>query len=250
MKLKAVFFDFGGTIDHYPVVREHALKSMDLILSILTDAGLSIRTRYNTEEFYTLLNSRLHEYKLWKRKTFIEIPELQFWKEYILRDEPDRDLLDASSAIELTFLIETGRFERFVRPEMKDVMDELMTTGLYFGIISNVLSSTQVPRNLLDYDLKEYYSQVVMSASYGKVKPDPSIFLHAADEAGFHPGECIYVGNSPSKDIFGAKNAGYKAAIQIEYVDDSDDTTDPGPEPDFYIRSMRELPPIIRSYQN
>jgi len=246
--LKAVFFDFGGTIDHYPEVREDGLTAAGKMMDILYGAGIRVSGKYSVEAFFDLLLERFSVYKAWKKETFIELPTERVWKEYILFDEPGIDSLDGETAEELTFLVETGRYTRYVRPEMKEVMEELMNTGLDFGIISNVVSLTQVPRNLVDYGLESYFSRIILSSAYGKVKPDPGIFHHAAESFGHRPEECLYVGNSPSKDIYGSKNAGFMAAVQIEYKDDSDDTTDPGIIPDYYIRSMRELPDIINSY--
>ena len=248
MSLKAVFFDFGGTIDHYPEVREDGLIAAGKMIAILDGAGIRISDKYTVPDFFDLLLKRFSVYKTWKKETLIELPTERVWKEYILFDEPDKDSLDADTAEELTFLVETGRYTRHVRPEMREVMDELMKTGLDFGIISNVVSLTQVPRNLVDYGLERYFTKIILSSGYGKVKPDPGIFHHAAEAFGHRPEDCLYVGNSPSKDIYGSKNAGFMAAVQIEYEDDSDDTTDPGISPDYYIRSMKELPDIINSY--
>ena len=117
-----------------------------------------------------------------------------------------------------------------------------------FGIISNVLSLSQVPRNLAEYGLDSYFSTIVLSSEFGRSKPDPSIFLYAADKAGFLPEECLYIGNSPLKDIYGAKNAGFLGAVQIEYNNGPEDADSHGIKPDFYIKSMEELPEILYGY--
>jgi HAD superfamily hydrolase (TIGR01549 family) len=249
-QLKAVFFDFGGTIDLYPVDTENALKAMENMISILKESGIDISHKYTVEEFYKIFTERHKRYKNWKSKTLIELSGLEVWKKYILFDEPEIEKLDEHTAEELTFLIETGRFNRTARPEMKKVMEELVKNDLLYGIISNVLSLTQVPRNLVDYGLESYFSKLVLSSAFGRSKPDPSIFLYAAQEAGFLPEECLYVGNSPLKDIFGASNAGFLGTVQIEYLEDIDDVKDPGVAPDYYIKSMEELPEIIQSYLN
>ena len=249
-QLKAVFFDFGGTIDLYPEDSVNVLKAMESMFSILKDTGIDITQKYKVKEFYKIFTERHQKYKTWKSKTLIELSGLEVWKEYILYDEPEIDQLDEHTAEELTFLIETGRFNRTARPEMKKVMEELVKIDLFYGIISNVLSLTQVPRNLVDYGLEQYFSKVILSSEFGRSKPDPSIFLHAAKESGFRPEECLYIGNSPKKDIFGAKNAGFMGAVQIEYADDFDDVSEPGVAPDYYIKSMEELPEIIYSYLN
>ncbi len=248
MSLKAVFLDFGGTIDHYPQIREDGLTAAGKIMSLLNDKGIEVADKYSVSEFIDQLLRRFAVYKTWKKETLIELPTQRVWKEYILFDEPQKDNLDAETAEEITFLVETGRYTRYVRPEMREVMEELIKTNLDFGIISNVVSLTQVPRNLVDYGLESYFSKIILSSGFGKVKPAPGILHHAAESFGHLPEECIYVGNCLSKDIFGAKNAGYKAAVQIEYMDDSDDITDKGVEPDYNIKSMRELPDIINSY--
>jgi len=246
--LKAVFFDFGGTIDLYPIDTENALNAMASMISILKKSGIDISHKYTVEEFYKIFSERHRKYKNWKSKTLIELSGLEVWKKYILFDEPDIYKLAEHTAEELTFLIETGRFNRTARPEMKKVMEELVKIDLFYGIISNVLSLTQVRRNLVDYGLESYFSTVVLSSEFGRSKPEPSIFLYAAKEAGFLPEECLYVGNSPLKDIYGASNAGFLGTVQIEYLDDIDDVKDPGIAPDYYISSMEELPDIIRSY--
>ena len=52
----------------------------------------------------------------------------------------------------------------------------------------------------------------------------------------------MYVGNSPSKDIDGAKNAGMGKTVLIEYFDN--DPHDTGAKADFTIKDLRELIPI------
>ena len=244
MDIKALFFDFGGTIDLYPFVEEDAYSATAAMISLLKKEGIDIEAEYTVESFYKLVAARNKDYKRWKTETLIELSGEQVWKEYILSDEKNRELLSSETAEELCFLIETGYHTRRVRPEMGEVMEELSQLGLIIGIISNVLSKTQVPRNLVDYNLEKYFSPVILSAEFGRVKPKRSIFKFAADEAGVLPEECVYIGNSLSKDVFGAKNAGYKTAVQIEYPD-SDETEAPAVKPDFYIKSMNELPEII-----
>lgn len=248
MGLKTVFFDFGGTIDLYPEIRENALVAVGRIMTMLDEIGIEVSGDYPVSEFYTKLVSGMTAYKGWKKTSLEESPSLQVWREYLIPDHREKDRLNAGTAEDLTYLMENGRYTRSPRPEMKDVMEELMSTRLNFGIISNILSLTQVPRNLVDYGLDKYFSEIILSSEFGMVKPAASIFHHAADRYGCRPDECIYVGNSPSNDIGGAKNAGYMAAIQIEYNDDPEDMTGSSPVPDHYITTMRDLPPIIRSY--
>lgn len=248
MGLKTVFFDFGGTIDLYPEIHSDALTAMGRILKLLRDHGLDLSEEMTAGTFYEHLKKASTQYKLWKKKTMVEISTMELWNDYILPGISMQKICDPVLSEELTYILERGRYTRSVRPEMRSVMEQLTrSTSLNYGIISNIVSKTQVPRCLEEYKLEKYFSKVILSSEYGKVKPDTSIFHHAASLYGCKPEECIYVGNSPSKDVDGARNAGYMAAVQIEYSDSSEDTTDPGGAPDYYIKSMKELPQIINS---
>lgn len=249
MSLKTVLFDFGGTIDLYPEIESDALAAMEKMMSLLETNGIDLPDDMSPSSFFDHLNKGSKRYKSWRKTTLVEISTMDLWNDYILPGISSKKIEDPDLSEELTYTIETGRYTRSARPEMIAVMEELTsTTDLNYGIISNIISRTQVPRCLKEYNLEKYFSQVVLSAEFGKVKPDPSIFHHAASLYGCRPDECIYVGNSPSKDVDGARNAGYLASVQIEYSDSSEDTTDPGGSPDFYIKSMKELPDIIQSF--
>lgn len=248
MSLKTVFFDFGGTIDLYPRIYNNALDAMEKILSILRGHNIDVPEDMTAGTFHQHLDRASMQYKLWKKKTLVEISTLEYWNDYILPEICQKKIKDPMVSEELTYIQETGLYTRSVRPEMKSVMDELVsTTSLNYGIISNIISKTQVPKSLEEYKLEQYFTKIILSAEFGKVKPDTSIFHYAAAQFLCKPEECLYVGNSPSKDIGGARSAGFLATVQIEYTDDTEDTTDPGESPDYYIKSMNELPKIIDS---
>ena len=248
MGLKTVFFDFGGTIDLYPEIQSNVLAAMEKILNLLRDYSIDLPKEMTAESFYKHLGKASELYKLWTKKTLVEIPTLDFWNDYILSGICQKKIDDSIFSEELTYILEAVRYTRSVRQEMKSVMEQLKsTTSLNYGIISNIISKTQVPRSLKEYKLEQYFSKIILSSEFGKVKPAASIFHHAASQFQCRPDECIYVGNSPIKDIYGARNAGFLATVQIEYTDDLDDITDLGGSPDYYIKSMKELPEIIFS---
>ena len=247
MALKALFFDFGGTLDLYPVVYEDCIDASSKMLEILAESGIDLRDKFSSEEFYNHINSRNDEYRRWKYETLTELSEMDVWKGYILHEETRRELLNCRTVEELTYLIDSGFHTRQVRPEAKKALEELRKFGLKMGIVSNVLSIAQVPRDLERYGLSEYFNPVVTSAAFGKVKPHPSIFIHAAVLAGVDPSECLYIGNSPLKDINGAKNAGFMGTVQIVYKLTGKGDMCADAKPDFLIESLDELPEIVET---
>ncbi len=58
----------------------------------------------------------------------------------------------------------------------------------------------------------KYLDVVVTSEAYGVSKPNPKLFLIAAEKLGVNPGECAMIGDS-WKDVEGAKKAGMKAVL-------------------------------------
>ena len=245
MALKALFFDFGGTLDLYPVVLEDCIEASSKMLDVLANAGIDLRNKYSSEGFYNHIKAKNDDYRKWKYETLIELSEMDVWKNYILYDETKKELLDDSVVRELTYLIEGGFHTRHVRPEAEEALEKLRACGLKMGIISNVLSITQVPRDLKRYGLEKYFDPVVTSAAFGRVKPPPSIFTYAAECAGVRPDECLYIGNSPLKDVKGAQGAGFMAVVQIVYELNSSSDISKDAVPDYLISSLLELPDIV-----
>ena len=167
------------------------------------------------------------------------------WKDYILCNESRKELLECDTARELTYLMDNGFHSRRVRPEAKEALEILKQYSLVMGIISNVLSSLQVPRDLERYGLADFFNPVITSADFGRVKPHSSIFSHAVEAAGLEACECVYVGNSPMNDIQGAKDAGFKAAVLINYEHTPLRDRMTHVKPDYYIENLLELPSII-----
>ena len=90
-----------------------------------------------------------------------------------------------------------------MRPEMPAVLHAIQQMGLKIGLISNVCSRGQVPLNLEQYGLRHYFNPLVLSSEYGRRKPDPAIFHHAARLAGVPTSHCLYVGDRIARDILG-----------------------------------------------
>jgi len=78
------------------------------------------------------------------------------------------------------------------------LLTELCRNGLRIGIVSNIAIDI---RPVLDqWGLLGQLDAVVLSFEVGMVKPDPAIFLLAAEAIGRHPAECLMVGDSPAID--------------------------------------------------
>jgi putative hydrolase of the HAD superfamily len=243
MKIQAVFFDMGGTIETFGYTRELRLETTAIIRQHLTDADIYLHL--SNEELYDVISNGLAQYKRWSLQCMEELPSKRVWSDYIFSNlEVNKERL-AEISEELMFLIETRFYQRAMRPEMPEILRTIKQMGLKIGIISNVNSRSQVPANLRKYGIIDYFYPIVLSSEYGRRKPDPSIFHYAARLINAPTSQCVYVGDRIVRDIDGARRAGFGMAIQIHH-DFEHGENDSGFVPDAVIEDMTELLDILQ----
>ncbi len=247
MKLEMIFFDMGGTIDLYPESEKCVADACIKMKKILEDAGAEQITGLSENEFRETVLKGLKKYTSWRTVDYIELLPEKLFSDFILKGYGVNEDLINTVAEDLAFLIDTGFFNRYPRPEAAEALGAIRDKGIRMGIISNVMSRGQVGYCLDKYGLSEFFDPVVLSSVYGKRKPHPDIFHHACKLAGVELSDIIYVGNSPIKDIGGAQNAGAGVTVFIDYFENP--PGDKGPVADYSIRDLRELLPIIDKVQ-
>jgi len=247
MAIRAVFFDMGGTIEIFSYTREMRLLASSGLNQRLMSAGVNLNL--GTDQLYDVVSAGLSRYHQWRLTSLEELPVQRVWREYILPGfKIDQDALN-SIAEELMFYIETQYYHREMRPEVPFVLEAIHKMGLKIGLISNVTSRGQVPTNLDLYHIRHYFTPIVLSSEYGRRKPDPAIFHYAARLASVPTSECLYIGDRISRDIVGARKAGYRLAVQIRH-DFEHGEEDVGATPDAVISQMTELLDILRAELN
>ncbi len=112
--------------------------------------------------------------------------------------------------------LERHLIDGFVEPVRKaaaanaQLLAGLVGLGLKLGVVSNGCGN--VEKLCADFGYKPYLSIIVDSRRVGLHKPDPAIFVHAAEEIGGDPGAMMMVGDSFDRDVRPAKKAGMKTA--------------------------------------
>ena len=76
-----------------------------------------------------------------------------------------------------------------------------------------VLSDFPIGVKLKALGVAEYFSYIASAEDSGHLKPSPVPFRVMLDALGFEPHQVLYVGDSESKDIAGARNAGLRSAL-------------------------------------
>ena len=95
---------------------------------------------------------------------------------------------------------------RCIEPDILDMLNEITTSGIRIGLISNTDGS-----EILDWansPLSDFFEVTVFSNRVGMVKPDPDIYQHACKDLGVAPSDCIFIGDGNSDELQGAARVG------------------------------------------
>jgi putative hydrolase of the HAD superfamily len=118
------------------------------------------------------------------------------------------------------------------------------------GVISNFAIPECVEKLFDKFGLKEFFETVVISGSVNKRKPSPEIFEKALRALGVDASKAVFVGDTPSMDVKGARNVGIKSVLIKRKTSAPPDSIsfvykppeeDANIEPDNIINSLREL---------
>ncbi|RRQ22941.1 HAD family hydrolase [Thiohalobacter thiocyanaticus] len=107
-------------------------------------------------------------------------------------------------------------------PGMPELLDWLEAGGRHWGVVTNKPAWLTEP--LLDQlGLLARAAVVVSGDTVSKNKPHPAPLLHACEQTGSLPGQCLYVGDA-ERDIQAGRAAGMHTLVALfGYLDATDD---------------------------
>jgi haloacid dehalogenase superfamily, subfamily IA, variant 1 with third motif having Dx(3-4)D or Dx(3-4)E len=94
-------------------------------------------------------------------------------------------------------------------PGMKRTLEKVHEKGLLLG----ALSDFPLGRKLEKLGVRELFDYARCSEEYGYLKPSSVPFAAMLEELKLNPGEALYIGDSYSKDVLGAGNAGLRTML-------------------------------------
>jgi len=231
--IDVIFLDIGNTLRILLDDKPHRAAARRKITQLLG-------TDEDPEAFCEKLDARYKVYRKWAFENLAEAPEAELWTRWLVPDFPAEKV--APLGVELTFQYRQSMGRRVVVENGKEVVVELHRRGYTLGIISNLITSREIPDWMKEDGFAPYFKAVVLSSVLGKRKPDPEMFLEAARQAGVGPERCVYVGDNPKRDVIGARQAGFGAVVLV--IDssrlDERPITD-GNRPDLVIYKFTDL---------
>lgn len=231
--IEAIFLDIGNTLRILVKDERHQSQARRQITAL-------VGTQESPEPFCERLDARYKIYRKWAFETLIEAPEKELWTRWMLPEFP-ADRIEPL-AVELTYLYRQSMGRRVVQQDGREVIVELHRRGYLLGIISNVITSREIPDWLEADSLSGYFKSVVLSSVFGRRKPDPAIYLEAARLAGVEPTQCVYVGDNPKRDVVGTRQAGFGMVIlMLDPAELEEDPPEGANVPDLIVHTFSDL---------
>jgi HAD superfamily hydrolase (TIGR01549 family) len=100
-------------------------------------------------------------------------------------------------------------------PDAREVILTLFRRGYRLGLVSNSVSSVEVPQMLNELEVSGCFEIVLFSCVEGIHKPDPTILLEASAGMGVDPARCAYIGDQASRDVTAARRAGFAQTVLL-----------------------------------
>ncbi|STD58674.1 HAD family hydrolase [Empedobacter falsenii] len=168
--IKTVIFDMDGVIvDTEPVHKYAYFKHYKELNIPVTEELFATFTGQSTKNVYQILKDKFNLKD--------EVNDLVLRKRTIFNEafdtKPDLYLIDG--------------VERLIR--------DLYNNGIELILASSASKST-IDRVFNRFELNQYFTHKVSGENFPKSKPDPAIFLHAADLAKSEHSECIVIEDS------------------------------------------------------
>jgi putative hydrolase of the HAD superfamily len=226
--IRAVIFDWGGTltpwhtVDHealwHAVCTQHFPERADALAAAIRAAEMELwRATGDTRASATLDH-------IFERAGLV--PTEAFLASYFEAWEP----------------------HTFTDPEAPPLLRALRERGLRVGVLSNTMWPRSAHERVFVRDnVLSLIDGAVYSSEIAWTKPHPEAFRAAMAAVGVDdPAACVFVGDRPYDDVHGAKQAGMRAVL----IPNSDVPAYDGAEPDAVIARLADLAPLIDAWQD
>jgi len=228
--VEAVIFDWGGTLTPW-----HTVDHVALWREVCAQ-------HYNTQEISERTASaiRAAERELW-------IAAEREHRSATMDHVFERAGVTPTAAF-LASYFEAWEPHTLTDPDAPELLRELRANGIRIGVLSNTMWPRRVHQQFFVRDgIDGLIDGAVYSSEIDWTKPHPEAFRAAMAAVGARdPAACVFVGDRPYDDVYGAKQAGLRAVL----VANSDVPAFAEAEPDAVIRRLADLGPLVETWRN
>lgn len=204
---EAFVFDLIGTLVYVEPVEHLQEKRM---LDSLIRSGFCLN-----EDFIEVYRRVFVKYSRIRHSLLVEVPNTVWIAESLKEigydvDPSDKCIEEAVSEYFKPY-IESARPFKCVY----DVLGMLRSLGFKIALVSNFTWGDAARSILSKLMLDHFFDSIAISYYVGYRKPHPAIFMKALSEIGVDASRCIFVGDNPYTDIYGASSIGMKTILVL-----------------------------------
>jgi len=242
--LRAVIFDFGGTLMYGRNAWEPLIAQAD---EALTNYLISQGMELNLSTFPTEFRKRLDEYFKKREQDLLETTYTFVLRE-LLKDKgyDDVDSGILRNALDSLFAITQTNWE--LEGDALPALRKLVENGYRLGIISNAGDDVDVQQLARKFGITQFFDFILTSAACSYRKPHPRIFELALANWYCPPNEAVMVGDNIDADIRGAQSAGMYG-IWLNRRADPKTEDRKRVQPDASLSLLSELPAVLDRLQ-
>jgi putative hydrolase of the HAD superfamily len=227
--IRALLFDMGGTLDgdggHW----------LERFLALYHTFGVNL-ARAAIRDAFDEAECRSATDDTMARANFAQMIELHVKWQLERLELADADL--AGHLVEGFLAPARAAAER-----NRGLLASLTERGFQLGVVSNGCGN--VDQLCDDFGYTPFLSHVVDSRRVRLFKPDPAIFLHAAEKIGLAPETIMMIGDSFERDVEPAKKIGMKTA----WLEGQNPRACPDPSlVDLRLRALSDLPAALGGF--
>ncbi len=230
--IKAVLFDFGGTLFDYKVL-ENAER--ECLLEFIRSLEIDVSEDEVQKNYRNALGKVFMEY----------LPRKFYFHRDLFRDAFVEMLQ------RLGVEADSNHYERYRRKQWElhkrdfqlrtgvtETLSSLKKKDIHLAIVSNI-DEDQLAHLLEISGIGSYFDDILSSEKTRSCKPDPGIFNQALARANCLAKEILFVGDTPLQDIAGANRAGMNSVlIQTR---EHNEFAEASLKPDYVIHEIPEL---------
>jgi putative hydrolase of the HAD superfamily len=186
--IKSVIFDLDGT---------------------LLDRNKSL-VHFIDEQYERLIKDFKHVDKLSFLNRFIELDNRGYvWKDKVYQKLVNEFQLPLDWNVLLTDYKVRFSLHAICFPNTIELLKRLKEKEYKLGLITNGFGDFQT-RNIEAIGISDYFDVILISELEGIRKPDPAIFIKAAEKLNSNPAECVYIGDHPTNDVIASRDVGMR----------------------------------------
>ncbi|MEM3700032.1 MAG: HAD family hydrolase [Candidatus Bathyarchaeia archaeon] len=247
MPIKAIIFDFIGTLTN---VKNYNLENSKMKLyKALVDAGFNI----GIESFLEAYTQAHEKYRVIRYEKLVEVTN-SIWISEALNNlgfKVNSEDPRIKTAVNIFFEDYLNSLE--LRPCAKKLLEEA-SIECKLGLISNFTYAPVIYAGLRKLGINRFFHAILVSEDVSWRKPHIKIFQEALQRLGVKAEEVVYVGDSPTEDIMGAKAAGMKTVFVPSQFYSYEELKKNQQKPDFIAKNLCTLykvfPKILNKINN